>query len=57
MGMEETKKMLEIIEKQYKESNNNYNKQVKRRKKLEKTAMILIQILWVFCIALFVLGY
>lgn len=36
MGMKETKKMLEIIEKQYRQANNDYNKQVKKNKRNEK---------------------
>lgn len=35
MGMKETKKMLSIIEKQYREANNQYNKQQQENFKKE----------------------
>lgn len=35
MGMKETKKMLEIIEKQYREANNEYNRKQQKKFKME----------------------
>lgn len=54
MGMKETKKMLEIIEKQYREANNNYNKEVKKQIKKERISKIVLVIMLLVTMILFV---
>lgn len=54
MGMKETKKMLEIIEKQYRQANNDYNKQIKKNKRNEKILNIVATGLIILAIILFV---
>ena len=54
MGMKETKKMLEIIEKQYRQANNDYNKQIKKNKRNEKILNIVAIGLIVLAMILFV---
>lgn len=54
MGMKETKKMLEIIEKQYREANRQYNKEVKAQKRNEKITKIVLLIMTVATMILFV---
>lgn len=51
--MEETKRMLDIIEKQYREA---YIEETKKRKKKEledKLTLIALTALWTFCITIF----
>lgn len=55
MGMKETKKMLEIIEKQYRQANNDYNKQIKKNKRNEKILNIVATGLIILAIILFVI--
>lgn len=54
MGMKETKKMLEIIEKQYRQANNEYNKELKRKAKLQKITNIALFIILIAVAILFV---
>lgn len=51
--MEETRKMLEIIENQYRISNAKLVKDLKRKKLCDKLELIVLTALWTFCITIF----
>ncbi len=51
--MEETRKMLEIIEKQYRISNAKLVQDLKKKKLHDKLELILFTALYTFCITIF----
>lgn len=52
--MKETKKMLEVIEKQYRQANKEYNKNLRRTKRIEKITNVVAFTLIVVTMILFV---
>lgn len=52
--MKETKKMLNIIEKQYRQANDQYNKQLKRNRRIQKMTTIALFVLLIVVAVLFV---